>query len=110
MAKQAKKPPKDRPQHYLRQWREFRRLTQDQLAEKAGTSKGVVSLLESGDRRLSDKWLRRFAPVLKVQPGWLLDQDPESLSPDVLEIWAAIPEERHSQALEVLRTFIRKAG
>lgn len=115
MARKAKSgrrvvPAKNRPLHYLRQWREFHRLTQDQLADKVGTSKGVISLLESGDRRLSDKWLRRLAPILKVQPGWLLDHHPEALNRSVLEIWAAIPESRQDQALEVLRTFTRKAS
>ena len=110
MVKKAKSSPKDRPAHYLRAWREYRRLTQDQLAEKAGTTKGVISLLESGERRLSDKWLRRFSPILKVQPGWLLDYDPESLDRSVLEIWAAIPEERHDEALQMLKIFARKAS
>ena len=110
MAKKAKKKAKDRPQHYLRHWREFRRMTQGDLAEKADTTKGVISLLESGERRLSDKWARRLAPLLKVQPGWLLDHDPESLNGSVLEIWANIPQERHDQALEVLKTFAKKAS
>jgi len=110
MSKKVKKRAKDRPQHYLRHWREFRRLTQGDLADKCGTTKGVISLLESGERRLSDKWARRLAPILKVQPGWLLDHDPESLNGSVLEIWASIPEDRHNQALEVLKTFARKAS
>ena len=110
MAKKAKKKAKDRPQHYLRHWREFRRMTQGDLADKAGTTKGVISLLESGERGLSDKWARRFAPILKVQPGWLLDHDPESLPGGVLEIWANIPPDRHTQALAVLKTFEKKAS
>jgi len=110
MAKKAKSSRKDRPLHYLRHWREYRRMTQDQLAEKAGTTKGVISLLESGERRLSDKWLRRLAPLLKAQPGWLLDHDPESLDHSMLEIWAAIPQERHDEALQMLKIFARKAS
>ena len=110
MGKKTKSIPKDRPAHYLRLWREYRRLTQEELAAKAGTTKGVISLLESGERRLSDKWLRRFAPLLKVQPGWLLDYDPESLDRSVLEIWAAIPEDRHDEALQMLRILARKAS
>jgi transcriptional regulator with XRE-family HTH domain len=110
MVKKAKKTLKNRPPHYLRHWREFRRMTQGDLADKAGTTKGVISLLENGERRLSDKWARRLAPLLKVQPGWLLDHDPESMSGSVLEIWSHIPQDRHSQALEVLKTFAKKAS
>ena len=110
MVKKAKKKVKDRPLHYLRHWREYHRMTQGDLADKCGTTKGVISLLESGERRLSDKWLRRLAPILKVQPGWLLDHDPESLNRSVLEIWANIPQDRHDQALQVLKTFEKKAS
>jgi len=111
MAAKTKSSRKDRPQHYLRAWREYRRLTQEQLADKLGTTKGVISLLESGERGLSGKWLRRLAPPLKVQPGWLIDKDPETLNQDVLEIWGAIPEGQQNQALEILKTFAaRKAS
>jgi transcriptional regulator with XRE-family HTH domain len=91
--------------NHLREWREFRRMTQTQLAEAVDTKGSVISLLESGNRRLSDKWLRRLAPVLKTTAGHLLDHNPEDLPTDVLEIWADIPEERRQQALQVLSTF-----
>jgi transcriptional regulator with XRE-family HTH domain len=98
----------DRPNH-LKAWREFRGMTQGALAEAVGTNGSVISLLESGERRLSDKWLRKLAPALGTTPGYLLDHHPETLPGDLLEIWAAIPEERKAQAIEVLATF-RKAA
>ena len=95
--------------NHLRAWREFRRMTQEKLAEAIGTRGSVISLLESGDRRLSDKWLRRLAPALGTTPGHLLDYDPESLPTDLLEIWASIPEDRKAQAMQVLSTFRKSA-
>lgn len=95
--------------NHLRAWREFRRMTQVQLAEAVGTKGSVISLLESGERRLSDKWLRRLAPALQTTPGHLLDYDPESVPTDLLEIWASIPEDRRAQAIEVLSTFRKTA-
>jgi transcriptional regulator with XRE-family HTH domain len=94
--------------NYLRAWREFRGLTQAQLAESVDTTGAVISLLESGQRGLSDKWLRKLAPVLDTRPGHLLEVDPNDPSGDVLEIWAEIPEESREQAREVLKTFQRK--
>lgn len=38
------------PFNHLKAWREFRRMTQDDLAQRLRTTKGVVSLLESGKR------------------------------------------------------------
>lgn len=93
------------PLHYLLQWREYRSMTQEALAEAVGTTKGVISLLESGNRGLSDKWARRLAPALRTRPGWLLDHDPHTLPSDILEVWSAIPVERQAQAIKVLETF-----
>ena len=100
----------EHPPHYLREWREFREMTQDELADAVGTSKSVISDMERGKLQLSPKWARRFAPVLKVQPGYLVDYRPEDLDSDIIDIWAHIPEERRAQAAEVLKTFQRKAG
>jgi transcriptional regulator with XRE-family HTH domain len=94
--------------NYLRAWREHRGLTQARLAEAVGTTGAVISLLESGERGLSDKWLRKLAPVLGTRPGHLLEVDPEDADDDLLQIWEAIPEERRDQARDVLKTFARR--
>lgn len=94
--------------HYLKEWREFRQMTQEQLAEHVDTSKGVISLLENFGRSLSDKWARRLAKPLKVQPGWLLDYDPNNIPTDVMDLWAAIPDEDKPQAQSILETFTKK--
>ena len=91
--------------NYLRAWREHRHLTQAKLAEAVGTTGAVISLLESGERGLSDKWLRKLAPVLGTRPGHLLEVDPNAQDDDILDIWADIPEERRNQARDVLKTF-----
>lgn len=80
-------------------------MTQAKLAEAVGTTGAVISLLESGDRGLSDKWLRLLAPVLGTRPGHLLEVDPSDVSTDILEIWSDIPEESRQQARAVLATF-----
>ncbi len=85
-------------------------MTQARLAEAVGTTGAVISLLESGDRGLSDKWLRRLAPVLGTRPGHLLEVDPNEASSDILDIWEDIPEERREQARSILNTFRRADG
>lgn len=94
-----------RPGNNLRAWREFRSLTQQQLAEKIGTTAAVISLLENGQRGLTATWLNRLAPQLQVTPGFLLDHDPGDLTADILEAWAKVPENRRVQALSALREF-----
>lgn len=95
----------DMAKNHLKAWRKFRHFTQEELAEKVGTTKAVISNLEVGERGLSDKWLRRLAPVLGTTPGFLLDHDPEDLDTAFLEAAMAVPPERRQQALEILKTF-----
>jgi transcriptional regulator with XRE-family HTH domain len=89
----------------LKAWREFRELTQEQLAERVGSTGSVISMLEAGERGLSAKWLRKLAPALNTTPGHLLDHDPRQLSADVLDIWGAIADREKPRALRVLESF-----
>ena len=57
----------------LRVWREYRRLTQQQLAEKAGISKPYLSQLEGGKRRGTTEVLTRLAQALAVNLEDLVD-------------------------------------
>lgn len=93
--------------NHLKAWRVHRKLTQDQLAEKVGTSKSVISDLENEKRQLSPKWLRRLAPVLNTTAGHLLDHDPSETNAEILDIWAGIDARDRDQAARVLRSFMR---
>lgn len=97
----------DRPPHFLRQWRQSRKLTQQELADKLETSKSVVSDMERFVLQMSPKWARRFADALDTQPGHILDHDPEELPSDVFDIWSKIAKEDRPQAAKVLRSFMR---
>lgn len=91
--------------NFLRAWREKADLTQEQLAEKVGTTGAVVSLLESGKRPLSDKWLRKFAPVLGTTAGMLLDHHPDDGDTAFMRAALDVPADRRPQALVILKSF-----
>ena len=62
----------------LRVWREFRGLTQTQLAEKAGVTQGAIAQIESGKRKGSIEMLQRLAHALNVDLEdllWASDED-----------------------------------
>jgi transcriptional regulator with XRE-family HTH domain len=101
------KRPSKKSANHLRAWREKRGLSQEALAKLVGTAGNVISLLESGDRALSDKWLRKLAPALGTTAGFLLDHDPNDIdaSSSLLEAVLAVPKEQHSQVLRILETF-----
>jgi len=56
----------------IKQLREARGLTLEQVAEAAGTSFQQIHRMENGYRRLTDEWMRRIAPILGVHPAELL--------------------------------------
>jgi transcriptional regulator with XRE-family HTH domain len=89
--------------NHLRAWRKHNRMTQQELADALGTAKSVISDLERGVVQLSDKWLRRLAPVLKTQPGYLLDHDPAELDTDIIDIWSRIDANDRPRAARILR-------
>ncbi len=91
--------------NHLRAWREYRGLTQDQLARKVGTAGNVIGLLEAGERGLSDKWLNRLAPALDTRPGYLLDYDPNEIDPGFIEAAMEAPPEARALALQILKGF-----
>lgn len=95
----------ERAAYRLRSWREFRGLTQAQLADLVGTTTAVISHLETGKRGLSAKWLYRLAPALGISPGVLLDRSPGDVA-DLLELWSRISEDRRPHARRILSTFI----
>ncbi len=60
--------------HNLRLQRQRRKLTQEQLADKAGMSVAYVSLLERGERTPPLDTLEQLAKALRVEPLELLQQ------------------------------------
>ena len=101
---------KDRIPNHLKAWREFRRMTQEELAAKAKTSASQISMLESGERGLTHKWALKLAPILKTNPGHLFDTDPSELDNDVFDIWASIDKRDRARALGVLKQFTGTNG
>ena len=91
--------------NHLRAWREYRGLTQAQLADLIDTTDNVISLLESGGRRLSDKWLYKLAPALRTRPGFLLEFAPEDADLSILEAITDLPPNRRDEAVRLLRVF-----
>ena len=91
--------PKARRKTYIREWRKFRDISQEDLAHAAGMSAGNLSVLENGKINYTQETLERLADALDCEPGDLLSRDPRS---DDGEIYAiardASPAERKQLA------------
>ena len=93
--------------NHLAAWREFRGMTQQQLAEAVGTNQNMIGYLESGERGLSAKWLRKLAPALRTQPGFILEHDPFTLPTDIIEIWVNATEAERKQLVNVAMAIVK---
>lgn len=93
--------------NHLAEWREYRKLTQAALANLVGTNANMIGYLESGERGLSAKWLRRLAPALDTTPGMLLDHNPLDLSSDVIDIWSHADLRQKRQLSDIARALIK---
>ena len=93
--------------NYLREGRTYRQLSQAALADRIGTNANMIQYLETGERGLSAKWLRKLAPALETTPGMLLDHDPHELDADILEIWGNASAREKRQINEVARALLK---
>lgn len=92
---------------FFKEWRKFRDLSQEQLADRMGIARSYVSHIENGKRRYDQIFLEAAAEALNCQPADLIMRDPGSSS--IWTIWDQISPEQREQAAKVLETF-KKTG
>lgn len=99
--------PQKTPQQriYLREWRQYRNLTQDQLADRIGISRVMVSKIERGLNPYHQAFLKAAAEALSCEPADLLVRDP-SKPEAIWSVWENIPPLVRPQAIAILKTFM----
>jgi transcriptional regulator with XRE-family HTH domain len=60
--------------HHLREWREFRGLTQDDLALLAGTSQNEIADYETGERRIRREMQFKLVWALGITSAQFFEQ------------------------------------
>lgn len=90
--------------HYLKEWREYRGLSQPQLAELMGTTQQAISRYETGSRQLRVDAQLAAAKALGIPP-LALWRAPEERSAD--DMLAAVDPAVRSEALAVLEAFLK---
>jgi transcriptional regulator with XRE-family HTH domain len=68
--------PSRRRRHFIREWREFRGFTQEQLADMLGTTKTSISRIEDLKQGYTQDFLEACADALGIHPGVLLTRPP----------------------------------
>lgn len=98
---------------YLKPWRKFRGLTQEQLGflmagdDETPVSHAHISHLENGQKQYTQDMLERLAAALDCEPYDLLIGPPGQLD-SLHAVAAQIPEAERGRAIEILKAFIPK--
>jgi transcriptional regulator with XRE-family HTH domain len=98
---------KQRRRIFLRQWRKYRGLTQEQVAEYMGWSVSNVSQLERGEQGYSDEGLAKLAELLRCTPGQILEVDPTDDNA-IWSLWERAQPGQRSALLEVAKGMVDK--
>ena len=94
--------------HFIKEWRKAKGLTQEQLAERIGITKGYVSKIESGKKRYDQPFLEAAAVVLSCEPADLIVRDPSD--PDgIWSVWDTLQPTQREQVVEIAKT-IKRTG
>jgi len=64
------------PKHRIKEWRKYRGLTQEQLAERIGIARSYLTKIERGSRRYDQPFLEAAAEALRCEPANLINVDP----------------------------------
>lgn len=94
------------PAHYIRRWREFRDISQEDLAAAIGRERSYVSRIENGQRKYDQPFLEETARVLRCEVAELIARDPDD--PEGLwGIYAKLSAEQRRQLVDIAKTFPR---
>ena len=76
MAKLKRTKPQSRT--FLREWRQLRGLSQEELTARVGWDRSTVTRVENGTTAYTQQMLEALAIVLRCTPGAITDTDPNS--------------------------------
>jgi transcriptional regulator with XRE-family HTH domain len=98
--------PKNRRQHFIKQWRKHRELTQEQLANRLDTTKANISRIENLKQGYTQDFLEVCAKALNTDVASLLMRDPSD--PEAIwSIWERAKAGEKKQILEVAKALLR---
>lgn len=88
--------------HYIREWRKYRGLTQEQLAERIGVTHGALSQLERGIINYTQPTLEILAEALSCEPADLIMRDPSSEVWTIYDTLKSLPERDLKQITAII--------
>lgn len=102
MATRFHRPPSQRGRHFIKEWRIHRQLTQDQLAERIGTTAANLSRLENRLQDYNQSLLEALAEALSCEPADLIMRDPSQVEAP-WSIWETLKPAQRKQAITIIK-------
>jgi len=95
---------------FIREWREYRSLSQDRLVERVrehaqGFSKSTLSRLENCKQAYTQFILEALALALDCTPADLIMRDPGSPVWSIMDTLTALPKAAQQQVAAIVETF-----
>jgi transcriptional regulator with XRE-family HTH domain len=111
MTENSQNPVKTKALHrrtYIREWRKFRKMTLEQLAERISDGMGAsaLSMLERGKRRYTQESLENIATALVTTPTALLGRRPNDAE-DIWLLWENATSDQRAQIAEIAKTITK---
>jgi ribosome-binding protein aMBF1 (putative translation factor) len=101
---------KERRRIFVREWRKYRGLTQEALAERVGWGVSNISQLEQGRQGYSQEGLEALADALRCEPGQLLDVDPTRGDEGIWSIWETAKPGERQMIVNLAKQVVGKTG
>lgn len=101
------------PSNRIKDIREDRGLTQEQLAEKLCTSNQQIGRLENSERRLTWEWMQRIANALECHPMDLVDESSTSSNTEerkLLNTYRALPPQERKTVADMADYLAEKSS
>ena len=91
-----------RQRHFVKEWRKFRGLTQERLADRTPFTTGAISQLETGRTKYTQDMIEALAFALECEPGDLLSRDPMKEG-EVVDLLSRLSDENKEAAIKILK-------
>jgi transcriptional regulator with XRE-family HTH domain len=93
---------------YIRQWREYRGLTLEQLADRVGMTASYLSMFERGQRGYTQNTMEDLAHALQTDVPSLISRNPEG-EEDIWSIWDNAKTGDRKMIVDIAKT-VTKSG
>ena len=108
----VRKPERQRTRHFLRAWREYRKLSQEQMAGRVEMSRENYSRIENGKVPYNQDILEMSAVALNCTVSDLLERDPriEDGIEELRSLLAKASDPDRRRILAVVKTMLQNNG